>query len=185
MTNKIVPYLIAVAVGIVIGYFLFKSSNQVITETITITDTVYQDTGTHHVSFVPEPIYIYTQDTLWKTIDIDTTAILQDYFAVRGYQDTVVNDTSLTISYVAVVNKNTLKGIKFSYKNNRYSIINNTDITNKTIIKYRYSVGCMLQGNTDYMNVIPYGSVRFKNINFIGGYGIQDKSFIVGAGITF
>lgn len=170
-------YLIAsLLIGVVIGYFLFSKKPDTITTTTH--HFVYQDTGSYHVEYVPKPVYIHHTDTAWKTIEIDTAEILADYFAVRGYKDTIVDDSSLTIAYTAVVNRNELKGITFDYKNNRPIQM----ITNTTVVDNgkKYWIGVNVGGNKERFDISPMVAYQHKRIQYIGEYGIFNKEIRIG-----
>lgn len=77
----------------------------------------------------PYPIFKDTGSTKWKYKDVDTCAILADYYAEYYYQDTLKDDTSALVIVNDVVTENRLQSRKLTFQNRRPTMINTT-ITN-------------------------------------------------------
>ena len=70
---------------------------------------------------VPYAVYdtTFVHDTTYLFHDVDTTAILADYFKTRIYNDTLVDDEDLFFSLYEVVWQNQIQTREFIYKNRR------------------------------------------------------------------
>jgi len=136
------------------------------TEYVTKTKTVYKPGKD-----------IYVTDTIYVDVpkDVDTAAILRDYYAKRVYKDTFQLDDSLgTVSISDTVHQNKLLGRLF------YASINKTIINDKKIVKE-------LPKNQLYAGG-EIGVDRITGINFFGPNIVlktkTDKMFSLGAGIN-
>lgn len=70
----------------------------------------------------PEPYEVITTlwDTVYKYRDVDTAAILRDYFTIKVYEDTLVNTSDLLVTLKDSVHQNRLWGERVvNYKNFR------------------------------------------------------------------
>jgi hypothetical protein len=174
-------YIIAIAIGVLIGWWLFRggSNREYITTTTTI-DTVYQDTGSHTVEYIPKPIYINSTDTLWKTEYIDTTKVIQDYYTVRGYDSTIVDDSSMYIHYTEVISRNKSQGIKFVYKNKVPTLISSTTTVAKPSPKLY--VSAIVGGNLSHFDYGVGVSYHIGRTSVYGSYLIPSKTVLVGLG---
>lgn len=74
----------------------------------------------------PFPVYKDTGSTKWKYKDVDTCAILKDYFAEYYYQDTLKDDTSALVIVNDMVTENRLQNRKLIFQNRRATVINTT-----------------------------------------------------------
>jgi hypothetical protein len=178
---KIWTYILAFGFGVLLCWLLLGKSHQTITNTVTIIDTVYQDTGTHAVEYVPQSVYVYRTDTLWKSETIDTMAILEDYYAIRGYDSTIVDDSSMYIHYTEVISRNRSQGIVFTYKNKTPTSI----ITNTTIVKPspKLYVSALVGGsNTSFLYGVGL-QYQMDKLSVSGGYFINGKTAFVGVGV--
>jgi len=98
--------------------------------TTVIHDTIPGDSIPYEVLLPkPYPIYKDTGSTKWKYKDVDTCAILADYYAEYYYQDTLKDDTSALVIVNDVVTENRLQSRKLTFQNRRPTVINTT-ITN-------------------------------------------------------
>ncbi len=118
------------------------------TDTVTTVDTLYNDTGTHTVTTKPKPVYIDTgqTDTLYR--DIDTAAILADYYTKRYYQDTIVDDTSIMLISKDTVTRNRLTASSHAYKLKEPSIIKKT-IVRRYKQKTKLYAGALIGSNME------------------------------------
>jgi len=100
------------------------------------------------VSSIPKPIEIIKpirlidtiikEDTIWQ--EVDTQAILTDYYTQRIYADTLENDTSYFIATIDTVFNNRLVGKQIYFKNLRPTKIINTEIITN-LNKFRVFIG--------------------------------------------
>jgi len=175
---KWVYHILLLLFGLLLGYFLFGGSSKNITTTKE--KIIYQDTGSYHVSIKPiirkEVKIKYKHDTIKVIVlqKIDSMTIVKDYLLAREFRDTIVNDTSMFIAYNAFVSMNNLDSIHVERKNRRatsYTIINNT------IIKSKYGVGILLEGNKTEFDITPIVTITHKRLSYIFGYGINRKIY--------
>lgn len=97
--KKFIPYsIIAVLlVAIIILQQCRRNPGPEVTTVVTH-DTIPGDSVPYEVLLPkPYPVYKDTGSTKWKFKDIDTCAILRDYFAEYYYQDTMKDDTSALV----------------------------------------------------------------------------------------
>lgn len=149
-------------------------------DTIFTSDTIWGDSIPYQVYVpVPKPYKVVVTDTLFK--DVDTTAILRDYFAIVYYTDTLKNDTSALVVIVDTVSNNRLKGRSMWFQNRRPTTINNTTITNVyPDNKFQLYGGILLQGNANQFGVGGLLTVKFKNnTQFSGGVLIGNKPIYI------
>jgi hypothetical protein len=100
-----------------------------VTTTI-IRDTIPGDSIPYEVMLPkPYPVYKDTGSTKWKYKDVDTCAILKDYFAEYYYSDTLKDDTSAFVQVNDIVTTNRLQNRKLIFQNRRPTTITTT-ITN-------------------------------------------------------
>jgi len=90
-------------------------------------DTIKGDSVPYEVLLPkPYPVYKDTGSTRWKYKDVDTCAILRDYYAQYYYNDTLKNDTSALVVVNDVVTENRLQARKLIFQNRRPTVINTT-----------------------------------------------------------
>jgi hypothetical protein len=95
--------------------------------TTVIHDTIPGDSISYEVLLPkPFPVYKDTGSTKWKYKDVDTCAILKDYFAEYYYQDTLKDDTSALVIVNDMVTENRLQNRKLIFQNRRSTVINTT-----------------------------------------------------------
>ena len=148
-------YLLIIAVLLVIIVLLRECTvPSTVTDykTTTIT-TIKYDTITDSItSYVPKYYtkIILKTDTVYK--DIDTAAILTDYFSTYVYSDTVKKD-SLTIIINDSVSEN-----KIQFRNIQYTMLYRTILTETTVEKIlnnrEFYVGVGLIGNANNFSYI-------------------------------
>jgi len=149
-------------------------------DTVTTTVLVPGDSIPYEVTIekkVPVPFYIETNDTFWKDRDVDTTAILVDYFSKVHYNDTLMNDTSALIVLESHVTENRLHYDKLSFQNRRITQINTTTIINNyPDLKTKWYLG----GGVNLLPLSPGISadiliVTPKKVSFEGGYDFTNN----------
>ena len=166
-------------IGLIVGFILSNSNSHA--ETIKTIE--YKDTGSYHVKLIPKPYkvdsLIYIHDSVF--IDIDTAQILADYFIQRGYSDTIINDSSLTISYSANVGMNKLQNITFDYTNNRPTLVTNNIVKTKPSIYIGVGVG----GNSQSFDYGVTTAYQRDKMLYSGSYYFGSKSVYVTAALGF
>lgn len=125
-----VAMTIAMAIAGFCGWSLYPKINQCPTIT---NDTVFVHDTTWHTIIDSIPYTI--RDTIWLAgdtveipTDVDTAAILKDYFAVYGYPKSWDNDTISVNLYTTITQNKPIK-YNFKYKLNMpfTTVINNID----------------------------------------------------------
>jgi len=180
--KDVLIYISLIVIGIVIGFIIHKSPTP---KTITKIEIEYKDTGSYHIRLVPEPYkvdsFIYMTDSVW--LNVDTAAMVSQYLSRIYYSDTIVNDSSLTVSYAAIVQYNRIDSISFDYSNNRATKI----VTNTTNIlpSPKFGLGVLVEGNSKSFDVSPIAMYHLPKISLIGGYGIMNKTAKVGVVFNF
>lgn len=170
--SKYFPYIIIVV--LIIAYF--KACGKPIkTPAVNTTHDTIKMPGDSIDRIVvvklPVPITKIIHDTTYKTLKIDTLAILAQYFERITYSDTIKD--SLLIAYITdVVAQNRIIDRKFKYKNLRQTevIINNTTTVNKP---NWYVGGGLYVGQK--LGVGPSVSYSTQTYNISAGYDIINK----------
>ena len=142
-------------------------------ETIILHDTIPGDSIPFEVLVpAPYPVEIISPpETLWKTMVIDTMAILSDYFSKRIYNDTLKNDSSALVAVLDTVYMNQLWSRNLIFQNRRATAIN-TYITNYPRKSgYNIGAGIIFQDTTTFFAV--RGAYRHKR--FV--YGVDFNPF--------
>jgi hypothetical protein len=170
-------FVIGCVVVLLLGFFnKCNKGNNEITETTRKVDTIYIASKDSEHDITPEetkpPVYVTNNYTYEASKgNIDTGAILRDYFAKRGYMDTIRND-SIDIILHEEVYKNKLKRSKVAYKWKAPERLIRETITNRI-----YPNSLFIGGSIGYMNKIPtlgiYGTYETKK----AGFGIMIDPF--------
>lgn len=180
--KKYIPYLV------IIGLIVFLSfrectrpgPKQPDSDTTTITTIIPGDSIPYKVVIekkVPVPVYIETNDTFWRDRDVDTAAILADYFSKVYYSDTLMDDTSAFIALQSHVTENRLHYDELLFQNRRIKQITTTTIINQyPDLKTKWFIG----GGVNLLPGSPGLSadlliVTKKKISFEGGYDFINK----------
>lgn len=155
-------------------------SQEIIHDTIPGDSIPYLVTGE-----IPDPIKIIvpTTDTLWK--NVDTAAILQDYFSTLYYQDTLLNDTSALIVVNDTISQNEIQGRSLLFQNKRpialTTTINNTYATPNTRL---LSAGIIGGGNRSMFNFgvgILYTNKQRQSLSASMLLGNKQPTYLIGA----
>lgn len=115
--KNLIPYILLIIISFAFGWFLHNPKIQTQTLIQSDTITIYHDTGSHSISYVPK--YLTKEFTKIDTIYIDTNQVINDYFAVYSYDTTIVNDPSLFINWKATVTQNNIVKSSVTYANRR------------------------------------------------------------------
>jgi hypothetical protein len=151
------------------------------------------------INTTSEPIIIYKTDTIRDTIFsidtitlnkpilkyidvpiyIDTNKVIKDYYVIREYKDTLVNDSNLIIVTKESIQHNKLNSIIVSYINMKPTIINNTKYIYEQEINHLY-IGAFLNGSKDYLVYGPQITYTKNKLAYNAGFGINNKSLYIG-----
>ena len=114
--------------GILVIIFVLAAGFYLGRHSVTVTETTkveYRDLPPVHVSIeAPVPLrftvpglpqWLYFTDTVTQRSVIDTAAILADWILKREYGGRLINDTTGTIDYAAIVQYNRLQNITLDY----------------------------------------------------------------------
>lgn len=187
--KKFIPYSI-IAVLIVEIIILQQCRREPEPEVITVVthDTIQGDSVPYEVLLPkPYPVYKDTGSTKWKFKDVDTCAILKDYFAEYYYQDTMKDDTSALVILNDMVTENRLQNRKLIFQNRRATVINTTITNYGDIPAHKIYLGAGLNNSVVNFNENTLGltaNVLWVTKNrwaYEAGYDIFHKSFEVTA----
>jgi hypothetical protein len=153
--------IFVIVLALAAGFYLGRRSVDV-TETTTVE---YHDLPTISVSVsapaplrftVPEaPQWLYFTDTVTRQQVIDTAAILADWALRREYAARLIDDTTGTVDYSAIVQYNRLQNISLDY-----TPIQRTVTTTK-IIQQRFTPFVLFGANTAGFGQVE-GGVLFR-----------------------
>lgn len=160
--NKTSWTLLAIAIGIIIYLSECTGTGECDPEIIkeTTVDTMWNDTTPREVLVdVPYPVYKDTGTTRWREMDIDTMAILADYFSRYYYKDTITDDTSFLCVIMDTVSQNRIVDRRFIYQDLSPRIISTTTVNLKK--RRKLFVGGMLGGSKT--SIGAGGSLMFQS----------------------
>ena len=108
---------------------------------------------------------VHVNDTIRLSADVDTAAILQQYFTKKVYNDPIIKTEYIEVHLTDTVYMNGLLGrtVSYSFRFPEY--------------KHSFSAGVM----GGYRSLKLMAAYRHKRIEFIGDYDLIDKSCNVGA----
>jgi hypothetical protein len=173
-------FVIGIIAALAVGFYLGRRS--VVVKETTVVE--YQRMPTVSVSVSPEPLrftvpdlpqWLYFTDTVTRQQVIDTAAILVDWTLRREYGSRLIDDTTGTVDYSAIVQYNRLQNITLDYQP-----VQRTVITTKIILP-RFTPFVLVGGNTAGFGQAEAGilfdqwgaSVEvgsdFAGTNYIGG----------------
>jgi hypothetical protein len=183
------PYylLIALAIGIIIGYFSSPEKEAMtIISTIVERDTIYDKTTDtlEIVKWYPKVIK-EPQDTFF--IEYDSTQLLEiaRLFYSKYFFDTTITISECEINFNTLISQNQPFNSMFTVTNNRATEINNTTTNIIQPLKYNWFVGGGIEGNLNELDV--YGSITHirGRIAYNAGYGFLGKEIKLGIGVGF
>lgn len=148
------------------------------TPQITIkTDTIRDTTHIYTEVIKPKPFQVTFYDTLiQKEMYVDSNyckAFISDYLALKQYDTIIRNDSDLTVKISADVQQNELQRLYTDITINRPTLI--TTVINNN--EKRFGVGF----TASHMNLNIYGTYRYKDIEFVGGYDLNYRLAVFGA----
>ena len=144
-------------------------------DTVTITKIIPGDSIPYSVEIIKhEPYPVYVDCTVVVPADIDTLAILQDYYRKYYYDDTLMADTSAYIRLMAHTFRNTLVYDSLIFQNRRKTAINTTIITPLSPEKPKVYAGLgttfgtsRLSATGNILVVVPKGYALSGGFDFI------------------
>lgn len=150
--------IICLWIGYGIGTRKQKSFIQM--DTVTVTDSF----------FLPNPVpskYIIVE----VPVDVDTAAILKDYYTQKIYDDTLVNNNRLNLVLRDTVYNNKLLGRTVNY-------------TISTPVPKKENHELMISGDVGVKHQSIMLDYKLDRFHFRAGYDFYNKAPVVGAGFT-
>lgn len=176
MKRTIPHYVIIILIGII---FLQRECHRCPeVQTITTTDTIPGDSVPYAVE-VPKPIPYWIDTGSWhyQTQQIDTMAILRDYFARVYYLDTIMDDSSAFIAILDTITQNRIHGRKLYFANRKPTSIINTTTVLPTNEKSKLYVGGMVAMNPgDKFDIGPSMMLITPRGGYSYAYGVNENS---------
>jgi len=173
MINKLKDIIIIVLSIVALLSFIFNRGCEVEKQNSSI-DTVYLKSTDryHNMPFlveVPKPYRVEIPGTPGATItipaNVDSGAVVRDYFTKRSYNDSITND-SVSIYLQEEVYKNELKRVKVGYRWKAPTMqINKTTVVEKQLI----FLGLEPYGNLNSFGM--FASADFDTKKALFGYG--------------
>jgi hypothetical protein len=177
---KVAGYILVIIAALAAGFYLGRYS--VVVKETTVVE--YLPMLTISVSVSPEPLrfsvpdlpqWLYFTDTITQQQVIDTAAILADWALRREYGARLIDDTTGTVDYSAIVQYNQLQNITIDYQP-----IQRTVITTR-VIQQRFTPFVLIGGNTAGFGQAEAGvlfnrwgaaielGTDFSGTNYVGG----------------
>jgi hypothetical protein len=177
---KVAGYLFVIIAALAAGFY-FGRRSVIVTETTTVE---YRNMPTVSVSVSPGPLrftvpdlprWLYFTDTVTRQQVVDTAAILADWALRREYGARLIDDTTGTVDYAAIVQYNQLQSLALDYQP-----IQRTVTTTK-VIRPRFTPFVLVGGNTAGFGQVETGvlfdrwgasvevGTDFSGTNYIGG----------------
>ncbi len=190
--KNLTPYLLIV--GLVILFMVRECRSPVndppLSDTTYLTKVIPGDSILFEIErFYPAPYPVYkdTGSTKWLEKDIDTLAILQDYFCHYYYSDTIQKDSSFLAIINDSVSENRIVYRQFLLQNLRETSINTTIITPPPKQKPEFYFGIGAGGS--YTSFDLSGNLLLtipkKRMAFSGSYGLMSRQVMVTAYFKF
>lgn len=184
--TTIIISILALVLGFLLGRLTFtpesgvkiKESIKYVPSTTIIRDTIPKEKLVPYETFIPDTVYKYL------TQEVDTAAILRDYFLSRKYSLDFSNDTIGTFRVDAEVNQNKLVSASSFIQPITKTVIQEKTIYRAPTIQFYGMLGTSLDFKT---NKISLG-VDLKQRYLIGASGIRfnDKyNYTIDFGIKF
>jgi len=169
---KSIERIIYILVILALVYGLFLTSNNKDIEYIQIPgDTVFNEI--YRDSLKVDSVYEYNTDSLWlhDTVFsvVDTNKIVEEFLKMNVYNDTMQDDSSMTIISNLSITQNRIYKYNLYTKNNRKSVI----------IRPNNNMNFGIGGIVGYKIFAPTISYQFKH-NQIGlGYDLYNKGVVL------
>jgi hypothetical protein len=147
-------------------------------EVIVQTDTIQAEPDTITVYKIPPPVIKYRDTTIYRVEylnrDVDTAAILRDYFAKNYYSDITTDKKNYWIKINDTISQNNI-----IYRDIQYKDLSPTQIINNKVIYSRHKlfVGIDIIGGDQYFGFIPTIELKTKKDYLFGiGYDITNSN---------
>jgi len=125
---------------------------------------------------VPVPHYIDTGSWQYRDREVDTMAILKDYFSKVYYIDTLMNDTNAFIAVIDTISENRIKGRGLMFANRKATAVCYQNIISEEK-KFKVYAGNMLSTNfTNRMDIGPTLLVVTPKGGYSYAYGVNEKT---------
>lgn len=125
---------------------------------------------------VPVPHYIDTGSWQYRDREVDTMAILKDYFSKVYYIDTLMNDTNAFIAVIDTISENRIKGRGLMFANRKPTAVYYQNIISEEK-KFKVYAGNMLSTNfTNRMDIGPTLLVVTPKGGYSYAYGVNEKT---------
>lgn len=136
MRNNIllISLAVAFAIGVALGILFSRSCSSpcpdISTDTTYISYIIPGDSVLIpvHVN-VPMPVYIDTGSIIYIYVDVDTPAIIADYFRMKFYSDTIFQDSNFRVVIKDSINFNKIVWRGFEHQNLKATSLYTTQIT--------------------------------------------------------
>lgn len=154
-----------------------KTKQKIITDTIVLTEVIRDTTPLFIKTYYPVPA-----DTIEIQVpaNVDTLAILSNYYNKYYYRDTLVNDSMALIVIFDTITQNKIISRSGEYKNRRPTVINNTTIINQSKV-WNIGFGLFAGGNLSEFQAGPSLLITTNNrSSYLAEYDIMHKTFRIG-----
>lgn len=115
---------------------------------------------------VPYPVYNDTGSTKWLEREIDTLAVLREYFKHYEYIDTISNDSTMLVIVTDTIGENKLQGRGVQFQ----ALRGNTLITGVKKVetkRVKFFIGLNVQGDANRLGLGPSGGLLTKRDKLI------------------
>lgn len=114
--------LLLVVINLVLLFWVVTRKDEIITTSVPIVTIQYDSIPYEVIKKISYPVNII--DTVYIPLDVDTMAILADYFKIRIYNDTLINTADLRVIVQDSVHQNKLFGRRHTlYQNFRIDTV--------------------------------------------------------------
>jgi|TARA_B110000977_G_scaffold129520_1_gene165156 hypothetical protein len=125
--------------------------------------------------YVPQIKYITKVDIDTFQLPIDTAEILEDYYAVKTYEDKQVLD-SLDITITDTISRNQILGrhLKYNFTYPRKTIINTVYVNKRELY-----IGASITGRLDQLNIVGTELLYKDKKQHAYGFGVGINQFFL------
>ncbi|KAF0195634.1 MAG: hypothetical protein FD166_2807 [Bacteroidetes bacterium] len=180
MKGKIPTYLLILFLVVII--FLQRECHRC-PEAVTLTtiNTIPGDSVPYLVE-IDKPVPKFIDTGSWHYFDVDTMAILKDYFARVVYLDTLKDDSSAFIAVMDTVFQNRLQGRSLYFANRKpTSIIHNTTVLPEVDDRLKLYAGAMVamapRDRYDFGPAVILMTPRGNGYSY--AFGVNEKSHTI------
>jgi len=172
--------LILIILSLVIILFLVRECrlpSPVLEPTIvTVYDTVRDTVDKFVPRYIPKPYTIVQTDTLWELLNVDTSAILRDYFSTVFYRDTILSDSTAFIVVMDSIYMNRIKARDISFKLYSQAINTTTTITEPEKLRNKIFLGLGVGGTpTSFGFTVDVMLINKKDNAYALSYNVLTK----------